>query len=281
MRGHFTRLIAGLAVSAALAAGMTTARAEDTQPTPEQIEEARTFTVNNAIFILFHEAGHMLISEFGLPVLGREEDAVDALSSILMLESDSDEFDKAIQDSADGWFLLDESKEEIGDSDFLDTHALDRQRAYQIVCMMTGADAEYFKKFADSLDFPDSRREECAYEYERTKQSWFGLLQPHLRESGKAKITVSYQPAGDEALQPFADILKEAQVLEVVADSFSEIYKLDDGIRFTGKACGEPNAYWHPEEREITFCYEMALQHVVLIDGFFERERQEKKNKKK
>jgi len=124
MRVILKRAIAiGLAaVSAGLVAVSPADAAQESKPTPEQIEEARTFVVNNAIFTLFHEAGHMLIAEFGLPVLGREEDAVDALSSILLLEGDSEELDVAIQDAADAWFLTDEAKDGgLTDTDFLDT----------------------------------------------------------------------------------------------------------------------------------------------------------------
>lgn len=251
----------------------------ESAPTPEQIEEAQLFLVNNAIFTLFHEAGHMLISEFGLPVLGREEDAVDALSSILLLEADSEELDVALQDAADAWFLSDESKDSaITETDFLDTHGLDRQRAYQIVCMMTGADPEYFKQFADSIDFPQSRREECAVEYERTKASWFALLEPHYVGDGPAsKMTVTYEPAGDETVEVFAGMLKEAQVLESIAESVGAKYKFNDGIKLTAKSCGVPNAFWDPNGREITYCYELAVQHIVLIDDYFKREKNAKK----
>lgn len=266
-------ILIGLAVI--LSGPMAVARAEqDSKPTPEQIEEARTFVVNNAIFTLFHEAGHMLIAEFGLPVLGREEDAVDALSSILLLEADSEELDVAIQDAADAWFLSDEAKDrDLTDTDFLDTHALDRQRAYQIVCMMTGADPEFFKQFADSIDFPQSRREECAFEYERTKNSWFGLLEPHYAGDGPgSNMTVSYEPTGDENMDFFADVLKEAGVLENIAQSVGAKYKFDDGIKLTAKSCGVPNAFWDPQAREITYCYELAVEHIVLIDGYFKRD---------
>ena len=251
----------------------------ESAPTPEQIEEAQLFLVNNAIFTLFHEAGHMLISEFGLPVLGREEDAVDALSSILLLEADSEELDVALQDAADAWFLSDESKDSaITETDFLDTHGLDRQRAYQIVCMMTGADPEYFKQFADSIDFPQSRREECAVEYERTKASWFALLEPHYVGDGPAsKMTVTYEPAGDETVEVFAGMLKEAKVLESIAESVGAKYKFNDGIKLTAKSCGVPNAFWDPNGREITYCYELAVQHIVLIDDYFKREKNAKK----
>ena len=97
--------------------------------TEEQIEEGQKFVVNNAIFILFHEAGHMLVSEFNLPVRGREEDTVDALSSVLLLGAEDEELYTTMQDSADGWFLLDEAKEDgPQDEDFMGTHGLDRQR---------------------------------------------------------------------------------------------------------------------------------------------------------
>ena len=263
-----------VAVAAGLMGFLPVGAAQESKPTPEQIEEARTFVINNAIFTLFHEAGHMLISEFGLPVLGREEDAVDALSSILLLEGDSEELDVAIQDAADAWFLSDEAKDgDLTDTDLLDTHALDRQRAYQIVCMMTGADPEYFKQFADSIDFPQSRREECAVEYVRTKNSWFGLLEPHYAGDGPGStMTVTYQPTDDVNIDFFAGVLKEAGVLESIAQSVGAKYKFDDGIKLTAKSCGVPNAFWDPQAREITYCYELAVEHIVLIDGYFKRE---------
>ena len=37
-------------------------------------------------FVLFHEVGHALVDQWDLPVLGREEDAVDAFSTIFMTE---------------------------------------------------------------------------------------------------------------------------------------------------------------------------------------------------
>ena len=37
-------------------------------------------------FVLFHEVGHALVDQWDLPVLGREEDAVDAFSTIFMTD---------------------------------------------------------------------------------------------------------------------------------------------------------------------------------------------------
>lgn len=244
--------------------------------TAEQIEEGQRFVVNNAIFILFHEAGHMLVSEFNLPVLGREEDAVDALSSVLLLGAEDEELYTTMQDAADGWFLLDESKEDgPQEDDFMGTHGLDRQRAYAIVCMMTGANAEFFKEFADSMEFPEERRQECVFEYQKARDSWMSLLAANMKEGAKTKFEVTYEPAGNEDLQGFADLLKSAKVLETIATVFAEGYGLKDGIKLTGKACGTENAFWYAGDREITYCYEMAAFHAGLISNWFENQAQE------
>lgn len=260
------------AVLACCAAGLvmssTPLKAADL--TAEQIEEGQKFIVNNALFILFHESGHMLVSELNLPVLGREEDAVDALSSVMLLESEDEELKAAMQDAADGWFLIDEAKGQgPQESDFIDTHGLDRQRAYSMVCMMAGADEEYFKTFIDSLDFPAERREECAGEYAKTRDSWFGLLEQYQDEQKKTKFTITYEPANNPDLQPFADLLQEAQVLEAIEATYGEGYDIPEGIKVTGKTCGTENAFWQEGTREITYCYEMAAYHAALMVNYF------------
>ena len=261
-------------VAAWLSQPTTRVQAEDL--TAEQVEEGQQFVVNNAIFILFHEAGHMLVSEFNLPVLGREEDAVDALSSVLLLGAEDDDLNTTMQDAADGWFLIDEANEDgPQEDDFMGTHGLDRQRAYSIVCMMTGANAEFFQEFADSLEFPQERREECVFEYEKARDSWMSLLAGNMKEGAKTKFDVSYEPAGNEDLQGFADLLKSAGALETIATVFGEGYNLKGGIKITGKTCGVENAFWDPEAREITYCYEMAAFHAGLIANWFENQASE------
>jgi hypothetical protein len=249
-----------LAVPAAMAEGLT----------DEQIEESRTYIINNATFVLFHESGHMLISELGLPVLGREEDAVDGLSSVMLLESEDEDLRAAMQDAADGWFLIDDFNGQAPEeSDFQDTHGLDRQRAYSLVCMMAGADPEYFATFIESLDFPKERSEECAGEYAKTRDSWFGLLENYWDDNAQSNFVVTYEPAGED-LKYVEDILKEAEVLEAISATYGEGYKIPDGIKVTAKTCGTANAFWSPADREITFCYELAAQHAFLVVKYFE-----------
>lgn len=258
-----------LVAMAFLGAALPAARAEESENelTDAEMQEMVQFVYGNAMFVLIHEAGHMLISELELPVLGREEDAVDTLSSILLLEARDETLDTAITDSADGWFLSSDLAAETGSEQvFWDSHGLDQQRAFQMVCMMVGQDAEGFKEFADSVDFPQSRREECPAEYEQAKRSWFSLLAPHVMpEGGKNSFEVSYEEPADKQLAGYATIVKETRMLETLADVFGELYKLEDGIRFTAASCGQPNAFWIPGERRLVYCYELAQYNGALI----------------
>ena len=150
----------------------------------EQQTESVQFVLGNAIFVLFHEGGHMLVSEFELPVLGKEEDAVDSLSTMVLLEAGSEDLDQAISDAADGWFLSDAAMSPDAEYAFWDEHSVDPQRAYSIVCMMVGQDAARFKDFAEQSEFPADREAKCVNDYGRTKASWEGVLEPNKAEEG-------------------------------------------------------------------------------------------------
>src|SRR3954454_13912300 len=49
---------------------------------PQQRDHVIGFVIGNTLFTLTHELGHAVISEFRLPVLGREEDAADAFATL-------------------------------------------------------------------------------------------------------------------------------------------------------------------------------------------------------
>jgi Putative metallopeptidase len=244
--------------------------------TKDQIEETTQFAVGNASFFIFHEAGHMLVSEFELPVLGREEDAADALASILMLEAEDEDFDNAMMDSANGWFMSASASYDAGDEPaYWDSHALDEQRAYNMVCMMLGKDPKKFKEFADSIELPQERADECSYEYEAISDSWYTLLEPHeVTGKRKTKFKIDYQKPKSKALTYYANMARNEMLLEMIEETFSGVYAVKDGIRLTAMECGEENAYWSPEDRELTFCYEL-LKYYAGLNADYIRENPE------
>ncbi|MBW8301152.1 MAG: DUF4344 domain-containing metallopeptidase [Hydrogenophaga sp.] len=277
MRSRSPRRSSFWAASAAatLASLMATAPARAVEPAPpelydelteEQATEADQFALNNAIATVFHEAGHMLVSEFSLPVLGKEEDAVDGLAVLLLLEAEDEDFNSAVEDWANIWFLSAGAKEdEADDIAFWDSHGLDEQRAYATVCLMVGKDKERFQDFAQSIDYPEYRAEECLGEYQSQLQSWEKVLKPHeASKSDKTAFTITYAPTKNPQLAYFREIIKTAGVMEMVAAAFSGSYKLKDGIKLTATECGVANAFWSADDREMTLCYEDLLNSAEL-----------------
>lgn len=244
--------------------------------TEDQQTEAVEFIFGNAIFVMFHEAGHMLVSELELPVLGKEEDAVDTLSSIILLEAKDETLDKALTDSADGWFLSDRAAQEAGnDYAFWDEHSLDQQRAYSMVCMMVGNDAQGFKEFADQVELPAERRESCADEYQSALASWTGVLAPHLITNGSAsKFEIIYDDPATDDVAPYAELIKDTDLLSIIQTAIGDTYQIPEGIVIRGKSCGEPNAFWDSNTRELTFCYELAQFHAGLLAAHFAAEKE-------
>ena len=238
--------------------------------TEEETDAVIAFMVGNSIHTLFHEAGHMLVSEFGLPVLGKEEDAVDNLATIMLLEPQSEDFDQALIDTADSFWYSDETARseaaEAEDTDvdvsaYYDEHSLDLQRSYQVVCLMIGADAETFAEVADEYDLPAERREACKDTYQQAVASWDAVLQPHQGNASGA-IAIVYDPPATEDEKTIAELLKDATVLEKVADEMTGRYALKPGITFRAASCGTVNAFWSPGDREVTLCYELAVYYA-------------------
>jgi hypothetical protein len=54
---------------------------------PQRARQDRAeFVVGNMLFVLLHEMAHVHVTEMGLPVLAREEDAADAYATLALLK---------------------------------------------------------------------------------------------------------------------------------------------------------------------------------------------------
>ena len=155
----------------------------------DQRMDALIFVGGNIVFVLQHEMGHAQISERALPVLGgRDEDAADVFAILSMLRMQDVMSEGVLEQAAMGWFLTAKRDEKKGTMlTFYDQHSLDKQRAYQIVCLMVGFDAKKFKRLADEPKLPEDRRESCGADYRFAARSWEALLEPHRRKLEQPK----------------------------------------------------------------------------------------------
>lgn len=233
--------------------------------TREESQEANRFMLNNSVYVLYHEIGHLFVGEFELPVLGKEEDAADNLATLLLLAEDNAASTAALNDSANGWYLSEYSDEasHYESADFYDNHSLDIQRSYAIVCLMVGSDPEKFGEIADEFDLSKDRQSGCASDFAQAVNSWDSLLSKSARDGKAGKpIKVVYEASGDYA--DVANELKRNKFLERAAEMVTESYVLPRKMTFVGKVCGEANAYYDPSNAQVIYCYELAEYFLGL-----------------
>src|SRR5262249_35354857 len=147
--------------------------------------------------------------------------------------------------AATGWFISDRRNQARGiELAFYGAHGLDRQRAYQIVCLMVGSDPEKFAQAAEKAKLPKERQRNCRDDYHIASSSWSKALKPHLRGAGqpKQKIDVVYGPA-EGRLEVIAQMFRAIKLLETVANFAAEQYVWPRPITLEMSTCGQPSAY--------------------------------------
>jgi hypothetical protein len=214
-------------------------------------EAAARFVSSNIISTFYHEVGHALIDILDLPVLGREEDAADTLSALLTHHIWNEDAATAIvYDSALAYSALAaEGETDVADLMYYDTHSLDLQRYYNLVCLYLGAEPELRADEAADLGLPEERAVGCEEEFALADDSW-GVMLDGLEpgEGTKGFTLVGSDPEAD----PIAAILEEE------IRTLNEVYGLPVEIEVKLEACGEANAFYFSETQSITVCTEYA-----------------------
>jgi Putative metallopeptidase len=145
------------------------------QGTPTEWGEAAG-AVNS--FILAHEFAHALIHNFELPVLGREEDAADGISTVVLLKAEEGAL-YAI-DAAEFWESFSGRQDPPDLAEYADNHSFDRQRADNILCWVAGSDEGILEAFLENEVLPEERLAACPGEWELLRSSAEQVLTPHL-----------------------------------------------------------------------------------------------------
>ena len=241
--------------------------------TPQQIQDGVEFVTGNVLFVLGHEVGHALMSVFEIPVIGREEDAADALATVVSLKMANSFADRVVINAARGWFLSDQRDRKEGVPNiFYDEHGMDLQRAYYIVCLLVGGAPDKFRDLANEVKLPKERQDTCKFDFSNASWSWEEVLKPHMRKPGdpKTKIEVNYAPAGE--FSTLAELGQKLQILESVAEWLSEDFAWKVPISLEMQQCGSPGARWLPTMKKIVLCYEIIREFVQLHRNFGQAE---------
>lgn len=145
------------------------------------VSEAQA-TLDALIHTLLHEFAHAAITMYELPVLGKEEDAADALATVMLIEFFEDGQEIALS-AADLFDLESEDRDVIGDEHFWGEHSLDEQRYFSTLCHVYGSNPDTYSDIVEKQYLSQERAERCIEEYAQVAQSWLSVLAPHMRDS--------------------------------------------------------------------------------------------------
>jgi hypothetical protein len=212
-------------------------------------QDAADFVTANVISTFYHELGHGLIDVLQLAVLGREEDAADTLSAVLMHQVwDEESATTLVYGTANAfWLYANEAEQQGYETAYWDEHSLDMQRYYNLVCLFYGADPDLREDDAVELELPEGRAERCPEEYALAEESW-GAMLAGLEPGKDAKGLVMQGDTSD----PLVALLAEE------VSTMNASYALPEDITVQVAECGEANAFYDPSEKSITFCREYA-----------------------
>lgn len=133
--------------------------------------------------IILHESGHALVDLYEIPVLGKEEDVADQISTYMLLGLPDSQmtvlggviyfsFGKPMFDIIGSTL--------VNNRNLADEHALNRQRAVNISCWAWGRDPKRYGYLAKVSGLTRERAGRCAGEYSQLANAVNQLLGSHI-----------------------------------------------------------------------------------------------------
>jgi len=134
----------------------------------------------------YHEAGHMAVNIYDLPVTGRGEDVADQLAAYILLTPGENgnvdaESVQSVKDFARTFAAYAEARGALGAADMADEHSLDMQRVYNLQCWIYGSNPEANADIVNSGGLPEERAVRCPDEWKQLDHAWSTLLDDHWK----------------------------------------------------------------------------------------------------
>jgi hypothetical protein len=135
-------------------------------------------TKGAVVAMFLHEVAHGLIDYWDLSITGREEDAADQFSTLMLINGLPDG-EKMALDGARSFKSLAVLEKDF-EKDYSDPHSLDEQRFYNTICLVYGRRPVQYEYLVRNGSIPVERAFQCEEDYARANKSWQTLLAPHL-----------------------------------------------------------------------------------------------------
>jgi hypothetical protein len=157
-------------------------KSEDLFRDDEKGDDLAEAVLGSTVWTFYHELGHALIDIYKIAHTGKEEDAADELSTYILINEGGEAGEMAALNGAED-FYREAGESDLSEEQFADSHSLDKQRFYNIICLVYGSDTKKYASLTQGKDaiLPEGRAEGCEQEYERVTKAWSNILGPHLK----------------------------------------------------------------------------------------------------
>lgn len=229
----------------------------DAAPHPEADAETAAFetyglprfVASNVRETMYHELAHLLIDQLELSLFGPEEFAADFFASLMINrlhpEPEAVAMTYDVAAAYDAGALT-----EVSISPAMwSVHGTDRQRYYNFVCMMYGANAEGRDDVARELGLPWERAETCEAEYGMAARAWGEVLDQIATDTPGTSLRMDWSLDTKSPLSRFV----EAEVKRL-----NEVLVLPRETAVSVIPCEEVNAFYDPGPPEILICTELG-----------------------
>lgn len=137
--------------------------------------------------VALHETGHAVFDIQGIPRLGREEDAADEISGLVMLQFGKSVAQTLIKGTINVWRHMQASQSFNIRTSLGDVHSLSIERAVNYLCLAYGQDASNFEDLAKQW-LPEQRKANCKNEYQQGMLAFTKTVLPFVDMNQLKKV---------------------------------------------------------------------------------------------
>lgn len=139
---------------------------------------ARQGAMDTLLHTLLHEAGHAYVADYALPILGKEEDAVDNFAAVVMLNYVEGGADAAISAADMFSFESEDRPEYYNFFEYIGEHSFDLQRYFSTLCLVYGSEPDNYPSLLDEIEaeYREEQKQKCEMTFEQIDMNWKQVL---------------------------------------------------------------------------------------------------------
>ena len=252
----------------------------------EEIYRAQVL-LGTALGIFWHEFGHALIGETGLPATGPEEDVADAFSAFVLSASveesgigpEEQEFMAGVvKYSSLLWYYVAQRREQSGrKKSWQDEHAPDLKRFRNSFCIIYGSNPKRYTGLARQVGLSDRTRERCRSEQRKRYRAWETILKTVSRNLGPdaqgiypadtpgGRIHLTFASTESPTGQTLIKLLNSTGIMTHMMTEMERLFVWPRDLHITFRDCESVNAWYDGRNGSVTMCYSLVEQLSAVI----------------